>query len=801
MSVEAKTSCTTTCASETDDGDYETSSEGPVRKEVAQNSTNKEAFSASSSKMGSQQDNDTEDSESKKKKSSEKFFKDTRVVSSESPLARRRKMKMIVAQIFSRSSITSTTLSGGSRTELTKENYQAKKMESRTMLPVLQGIDYDPPNRLKEVTFHELPEDKDFSSDRSQTSERKKTKSSRLPTRDDESQQHSQENGDLIDIAENPHPSIKSFYFPPNPQKEASSASLRTHSRATKDGVQRDVSELRFLLQQLNVISGRARALSQIDPFLSSQRHSTQCSPYSNISGYYLHQTETYSRDTQVNDSIQLISRQMIDESSQGIRDTDYVGSRAFCPAGNQMVPLGRDYTHYENPMKHSSRYVGRNLSSGLTNRTVGEDDSRVTLNNFHFQFGQYVEKHPSGSLIPSVSSSCYRCHRNRTCVLSHYDDTAGCSTSSGGGQVTSAFSKRADENLYKSRDLVEKSTMKSKEFPLDLSDNQPKPSWASLMNSSSKVRTTCVNAELLADEKPRSHKNSAKNSNNSLHCYQDQSVAASLIRIASDLSRPSTVKCLNSQASLVISKRDQDVMVSNLGLVEDQTTSCSSQVVTKHEHPKGQKKKSVKDLDVQCSGSNLKFHQKEIALGQSMESFLKPSVSEESNASKGSSNQSKSIQVATEEKVVVVPIVFTDGVPEPQKIPLFTVTRSRTHLHNVKCHLVKLKKGTSALTQSSMVSANSIESCETSLNRDDSKSKMSVSCVSRSSLHCRNGSRTANTIKTLSDHRHRSDSKHKRVGSMASGYTQSTKAHSEPTKKRVMYGMRSSPEDFVFDT
>lgn len=148
------------------DGDYETSSEGPVRKEVARSSTNKEAFSTSSSKMVSQQDS-AENPESKKDKPSEKSFgplhsnvltksesmpvlktgsslddtiEDTRVVSSESPLDRRRKMKMIVAQIYSRSSLASTTVSAGSGTELTKENYQAKKMESRTVLPVLQVI-------------------------------------------------------------------------------------------------------------------------------------------------------------------------------------------------------------------------------------------------------------------------------------------------------------------------------------------------------------------------------------------------------------------------------------------------------------------------------------------------------------------------------------------------------------------------------------------------------------------------------------------------------------------------------------
>lgn len=63
---------------------------------------------------------------------------------SESSLARERKMKMIVARmgplLSSESDQTVEALTDLSRANLTDENYEAKKLESRTVLPVLQVI-------------------------------------------------------------------------------------------------------------------------------------------------------------------------------------------------------------------------------------------------------------------------------------------------------------------------------------------------------------------------------------------------------------------------------------------------------------------------------------------------------------------------------------------------------------------------------------------------------------------------------------------------------------------------------------
>ncbi|XP_076397078.1 uncharacterized protein LOC143265979 isoform X2 [Megachile rotundata] len=686
----------------------------------------------------------------------EDTMEDTIVITSESSLARQRKMKMIVARIdpllSSGSSQSLATVSDGSRTELTEENYQAKKLESRTALPVLQDTACDTSHRLKEVTFHEPPEDKDFSSQRSQSSERKRIKSPRLATRDTEQQ----ENGDLIDIAENPHPSIKSFYFPPSPEKEVSSASLRTQSRVKDlDTALRIIDELHPLQYQLNEILGQFRALSLANPTMLSQRHhSTQCTP---MSSYYFHRTETFDRDADVN-GMHLVHRQVIDES-QDVRSTFGVGS--FHPSSNQMALRPSFYTesqmetHNVDPRGSSSRCIERNMPSEMSNWTA-ENESQITLNNFHFQFGQFVAKDPSGSLIPSVSSTCYRCHRNRAHTFSHYDDAAGCSTSNRDGLILSAFSGMMHQ-------------------PSKVAETMMEPNSSSENAGAAWTHTSQVDAK--HSERPRS--SNSRYSNISFRCPPERSFS-SLKSIVSDISRLSKTQFVNSQT---ISKKEQT------GHKEGHRSSR----VTKRKRTKD--KKAVKDLDVQCSGLNLK-RQKEIVLRQSMESLLKPSPSEESNVS-ASSHKSKSIQVATDEKVVVVPIIFTDGVPEP-KLPMFAVARSRTHLHNVKCHVMNVKKEMSSVTQSSLTSVNSSESYKRSLK---DRSKMSVSCVSRPSLRCRNESHVTNTMKTLSDH-HRSDKL--KMGSMASGYTQSTKAHSEPTKKamkKIMYGMRSSPEDFAFDT
>lgn len=167
----------------------------------------------------------------------------------------------------------------------------------------------------------------------------------------------------------------------------------------------------------------------------------------------------------------------------------------------------------------------------------------------------------------------------------------------------------------------------------------------------------------------------------------------------------------------------------------------------------------------------------------------------------RSSSKNLQSIELArTEEKVVIVPIFFTDGIPEPSKISLFNFAKSRRHAHRVN-HFVKLDKKASSMSQNSVYSGRSVESSaiESSClgqKLTNRNSGLSVSCVSRggsSSLRCRNPSHVSNTTKTLSDYHH-SRGRH----------SQSSKAHSESmrrVKKKVIQGMMSSPEEFLSDT
>ncbi|KOC61840.1 hypothetical protein WH47_06184, partial [Habropoda laboriosa] len=785
------------------DGDYETSSEGAIRERDygTRRKQVRETPSQNSQELGSERDYDARSPNLKEDKSSEEFtpsretvlvisaltksesmpvLKSTFssrednemedvVVTSDSSLARLKKMKTIVARIgpllSSGSSLTLST--NTSKQDMVNESHESQMVESKIELTTLQDVNNEVSISSKDVTFREVPEDQKFTTEkRSSSRDAKYTENPK------------EENDGLIDIAENPHPPIKSFYIPPVPEKEISSLYIRQQSRITKDldALLKIDGELAPLQHQLNEIRGKFRALNLTVPSLTSQSHyPSQYAPSS--SGYYLHRTETFGRDSKVNNVAHLMGKTMLQDN------------RSFLPpSGREMVNVEDSYS-FVNPRGSSSKCVARNGSNLSNNSMIEANDSCVTVKNAYFQLENRVRRDPTGSLIPSVSSTCYRCYRNQTFndqkpnTSSYYDELEAKGSND-------TFVKQSED--WPSRPVHRGYTGRKTPGPGSVSGRLTETRNTSTTSTVPQVRMISVNTTLekrytdrildsgnsYFEEAGTSRQVTKRNSNSNSNCTQDQSVSASLMAIKSggnSRTRYLNFTRVNSRTSLVVSRKDQDVMTSDL------------------EYPS---KKKLQDLEIQCSALNVKYRQKEVVVQKSRESILKPSVSTESDKSVPVESL-KSVQVTkTDEKVVVVPILFTDGVPEPPKVPMFHFTRSKNHLPKVSQHLVKLDKRASSITQSSVYSAESATgSTYLSQKLTNRNNGMSVSCVSgtSSSLRCTNASPLSQTAKTLSDF-HRSRGKH----------SYASRAYSEPTKrtaKKVLYGMRSSPEDFLCET
>ncbi|KZC07848.1 hypothetical protein WN55_09834, partial [Dufourea novaeangliae] len=251
------------------DGDYETSSEGQFvfvkEKPISDNPSKGRTPRASSTKIDSECSDQTGNPNSEVEKISEEISQDRKVTlvksesmpllkkvssneedvdelqvaqTSESSLARQRKIKVIVAKMapllsqWSNPSLTTT--SNTSKTDLNDGNYQAKKLESKTQLPVLQDVMNALRTSSREVTSREVLDDSQ-SAKISESSERGGHGSPNSGVNTTEKHRDSPSDDDLINIAQNPHPSIKSFYFPPNPmEKDGPSTDLRIQPRITK---------------------------------------------------------------------------------------------------------------------------------------------------------------------------------------------------------------------------------------------------------------------------------------------------------------------------------------------------------------------------------------------------------------------------------------------------------------------------------------------------------------------------------------------------------------------------------------
>lgn len=710
--------------------------------------------------------------------------------------------------------------------------------------------------------------------------------------------QYSQENDDLIDIAENPQPSIKSFYFPPNPQeKENSSTQAKIQPRVMKDleALLRIDGELSPLQHKLNEITGKFRALNlTVPPLLSQGHYSSWGTPSPNMSSYYLHRTDTFGRDSNINNVIHFVGKKipnctMTGNFSREVGATDHLDNRWFHPLGTESVPLNRNSVSVNKTFSKCASVVPENLypsrcpskavSNVTSNWLLEENDSCVTVRNSYVQFEGRINKDPSGSLIPSVSSSCYKnrigYQSPRTPYYSNELEAGGYSSSyrkqslirsSPGSQplsnistdTMSASSRPIDRTNFlniryqdvksrtpkhTSRVMVSDesactSRYAEKEFgKKSVSNNLTESSYAPSTSTAPEVRVISMNTELCATVEKHytgrivgganssfrevtspcqdfTKEQKLLNNDNSFYHPPEESVLPLMIIGSSGSNKTRYVNYtrVNSQTSLIISKKDQSIETTDLGKAQNAVTHSSTHLITKKKNFGGEIKK-IRDMDVQCSGFNLTYRQKEIVLRQSMESLLRPSESEDSGTFKSNSDKTRNIQIPnTGEKVVIVPIRFIDGVPEPPKVPLFKFTKSKCYLPRTNNRMANLGGRASTLTHSSLLSDTSVESLamETYLgnkliNRDHWNSGLSVSCVSRdaSSMHSKHPSQLSSTMKTLSEQYQRTG-KSKRHGSTISGNTRASRSCAESTKqraKKVIRGMSSSPEDFLYDT
>ena len=596
------------------------------------------------------------------------------------------------------------------------------------------------------MTFFDLPED---ASSKEFDQEGKSTKSSNRAERSTrerilENSRNTRDNDDLIGIAENPHPSIKSFYFPPLPEKELSCLDYsKQQPRITKDtdAIQKIDGELGPLQHQLNEIRGKFRALNLNVPTLLNQGHYSQHAPLTDVSEYYLHRTKTFGRDP-VNEMARLVNQYQVQSNR------NYFETGSFYPAQKPVVRNANNASR-----GYSVKHVDRSVPTMVSDWQFEDANAHVSVKSSCANFG---DPDLSGSLIPSVSSSCYRPYRDRSsnCHNAHasryyneleFDRPNSSFVEKG---ETSGPTDHRSQNVVRTKGLDKLSQAGTSGVgsgsgklirTLNTSTVTSRPELRSTsVNTSAEKQYTGVDESLWKKRTSITHLSSKVDSINSFTRPQSQSISASLVVVGSDGSsrtRYVNYNRVNSRSSLVISKE-------------------------------------------QRSSSDLKETVEQTPRSRELTKNRKTSAS-----STG----------ATDEKVVIVPIMFTNGMPEPPKAPLFHFTRSKCRLET-NHRLVKLHNRSSSVTQNSGYSGNSVESSYLSQKLTNRNSGMSMSCASQtgSYLRLKNASHLSNTTKTTSN-RHRSRGRH----------NLSSKGQFEPRRagKRVIQGMMSSPEEFLCDT
>ncbi|KZC07849.1 hypothetical protein WN55_09835 [Dufourea novaeangliae] len=414
------------------------------------------------------------------------------------------------------------------------------------------------------------------------------------------------------------------------------------------------------------------------------------------------------------------------------------------------------------------------------SNWLIDEKNSFASMKNSYLQFEDPVNRDPSGSLIPCVSSSYYKCHRHKQ---SDYQ-RPGCYIESVG---------RSGSNLMKQRGSA---------LSTDSSSNkQLEP-----MNFVSSRHPDNVRSKKHIYQTPSA---GSDDSGRVSKCSdQEYRKKVALDNRSDALCIPSTSKAPQMHVVSV----NTTVQQQYTGLERTENVMTSAHLIMRNQGSSNEMKKKLRDLDIQCSGFNLRYHQKEVFFRPSVESLLRPSGSEESSVSKSNSDQTRGVGVSkADEKILVVPVFFTDGVPEAPNIPFFKFTKSRHSFPKSSHHVVRVQKKTPSFTHSCLLSDTSAESLEMEdylrqrlVNKEHWNSGISLSVSRNPSLTCSKHHSRVSTAVSKQTHKCHLIGKHKSPGSMVSDSIRDSRHCFGLTKKgakRVMPGLRCSPEDFFCDT
>ena len=177
---------------------------------------------------------------------------------------------------------------------------------------------------------------------------------------------------DLIDIAKNPNPSIKSIYFPPSPedsQLTSNLGSVAVESRTNRqlpqkssylDALSRIDNELGPLQTKYSELAGKFRALNpygmynyRMDSSIQSPRMSTISQ---NISGYLLHRAETFCHHNSSKDFPTSIERQLSllpTMNNFGVCESPY--AKESCTWNENIVTKNEDSSYVVNKSPQAS--------------------------------------------------------------------------------------------------------------------------------------------------------------------------------------------------------------------------------------------------------------------------------------------------------------------------------------------------------------------------------------------------------------------------------------------------------------
>ncbi|XP_020291118.1 uncharacterized protein LOC109858372 [Pseudomyrmex gracilis] len=325
---------------------------------------------------------------------------------SESSLARERKMSMIIDAMAPLITLDSSTISVTTNNFCDKQ-HEAKRLESRTKLPVLRDAtttdvinDEKSEELVAEVILHEAKNNHRGITNRDPCQDAISTLVNDVDVTND---------GDLVDVARNPYSSIKSIYFPPNPPAslDDSVKSKRRQRIATDTKALLKIDyELGPLRYQYSEIIGKTRALGLSSSIFDLDVSCRLDRPSDN----FLNCNETFSRQTATSCGI---------EDRFGLVDKTTSPSPTFSLVGKPVPRVDFRCASWSNENDPSRRQKALSPTASDSSRTLIEN-----LNNLRFstRLGSGTSYLPAATDIHAFSPrenalnehSCNECVSNK---------------------------------------------------------------------------------------------------------------------------------------------------------------------------------------------------------------------------------------------------------------------------------------------------------------------------------------------------------------------------------------------------